>query len=187
MSPNLIDYVKVFKGAISKNTCKDALQELDSSLHWNTHVFYRHDGKFIDHGTEPLVYNGQAIQEYQQLIDNSWQAIKDYIDFFDFHWYTSWQGFDKLKFMQYNVNTEMKEHCDHIHSIFDGSRKGIPILTIIGLLNDDFEGGNLVLFEDNTIELQAGDIVVFPSVFLFPHAVTPITSGNRFSFATWVF
>ena len=38
----------------------------------------------------------------------------------------------------------MKEHQDHIHSIFDGNEKGIPILSIVGNLNDDFEGSEFI-------------------------------------------
>ena len=35
--------------------------------------------------------------------------------------------------------------------------------------------------------LKKGDILIFPSVFLFPHEVKPITSGTRYSFVTWGF
>ena len=30
-------------------------------------------------------------------------------------------------------------HADHIHSMFDGEKKGIPILSVLGVLNDDYE------------------------------------------------
>lgn len=35
----------------------------------------------------------------------------------------------------------MRKHYDHIHSIFDGQRKGIPVLSMLGILNNDYEGG----------------------------------------------
>ncbi len=79
----------------------------------------------------------------------------------------------------------MAEHCDHIHSLFDGQRKGIPTMTTLGLLNNDFEGGELVMFEDEIIEFKGGDLMVFPSVFLFPHRVEPVTKGVRYSCVSW--
>ena len=80
----------------------------------------------------------------------------------------------------------MKVHCDHIHDVFDGKNKGIPILTVIGILNDDYEGGNLVMFEDKKINTKEGDLIIFPSLFLFPHEIEPITKGIRYSYTAWM-
>ena len=79
----------------------------------------------------------------------------------------------------------MTEHADHIHGLFDGERKGIPVLSAVGLLNNEFEGGEFIMCEDEEINLSAGDMLIFPSVFLFPHRVKPIISGIRYSCVTW--
>jgi predicted 2-oxoglutarate/Fe(II)-dependent dioxygenase YbiX len=79
----------------------------------------------------------------------------------------------------------MKMHHDHIHTLFDGERKGVPILTVLGLLNDDFEGGDFLMFDDKKLNLSAGDIVIFPSNFMYPHSVTTVTKGTRYSFVAW--
>jgi predicted 2-oxoglutarate/Fe(II)-dependent dioxygenase YbiX len=79
----------------------------------------------------------------------------------------------------------MKLHCDHIHSLFDGERKGVPVLTILGVLNDDYEGGDLVLWEDTYMRPKKGSVLVFPSNFLYPHKVDTITKGTRYSFVSW--
>ena len=69
--------------------------------------------------------------------------------------------------------------------IFDGERKGIPVLSIIGLLNDDYKGGELIMFNDYEIKLKEGDVLLFPSSFLYPHLVKPITKGIRYSLVSW--
>lgn len=81
----------------------------------------------------------------------------------------------------------MKLHCDHIHDMFDGNIKGVPILSIVGVLNDNYLGGDFIMWEDTKIELQAGDILLFPSNFLFPHKVLDVTKGKRYSFVSWVY
>jgi predicted 2-oxoglutarate/Fe(II)-dependent dioxygenase YbiX len=53
------------------------------------------------------------------------------------------------------------------------------------LLNDDFEGGDFLMFDGKKLNLSAGDIVIFPSNFLYPHAVTTVTKGTRYSFVAW--
>jgi predicted 2-oxoglutarate/Fe(II)-dependent dioxygenase YbiX len=79
----------------------------------------------------------------------------------------------------------MALHADHIHSMFDGERKGIPILSVLGVLNDDYEGGEFYLIDKKT-DLSKGDIIVFPSNFMYPHKVEPVTKGTRYSYISWI-
>lgn len=59
-------------------------------------------------------------------------------------------------------------------------------VTIILNLNDDYEGGNLCHINDNhMMKMGKGDIIIFPSNFMYPHRITPITSGVRYSIVTW--
>ena len=71
----------------------------------------------------------------------------------------------------------MALHADHIHSMFDGERKGIPILSVLGVLNDDYEGGEFVLI-DEKIDLSKGDIIIFPSNFMYPHKVEHVKKNS---------
>ena len=80
----------------------------------------------------------------------------------------------------------MRPHIDHIHDLFYGKTKGIPVVSIIGCLNDGFEGADVILC-NNKIELKKGDILLFPSNFMYPHEVTECTKGTRYSFVSWAF
>jgi predicted 2-oxoglutarate/Fe(II)-dependent dioxygenase YbiX len=114
-----------------------------------------------------------------------WNALEKYVLEFDFEWLSTWTGFSGVRYNRYNTNTNMKLHCDHIHTLFDGERKGIPILSIVGSLNNDYEGGELVFWTDKVVELKAGEIMIFPSSFLYPHEVKMVTKGTRYSFVSW--
>ena len=83
----------------------------------------------------------------------------------------------------------MRPHFDHIQSLFDGEKRGIPVLSVIGALNDhsDYEGGGLVFWDDFEIKLDKGDILIFPSCYLYPHRVQEVTKGERYSFVCWGF
>ena len=70
--------------------------------------------------------------------------------------------------------------------MFDGQMKGIPTLTALGSLNNDYTGGKFIMFDDMEIEMKAGQIMVFPSNFLYPHKVTEIFEGTRYTFVSWV-
>lgn len=54
------------------------------------------------------------------------------------------------------------------------------------LLNDDYEGGEFAFFDrEIIISGSKGSIVMFPSNFMFPHEIMPVTSGTRYSIITW--
>ena len=89
-----------------------------------------------------------------------------------------------VRFNKYSVGEGIKEHVDHIHSLFDGERKGIPIISIVGTLNDDYEGGEF-LINDEVIDFKQGDMLIFPSCFLYPHMVKPVIKGTRYSWVLW--
>ena len=63
-------------------------------------------------------------------------------------------------------------------------------LSIIFLLNNDYEGGNLCFREPNgsneiMIENIPNRIVLWPSNFLYPHTIKPVTKGTRYSIVCW--
>lgn len=94
-------------------------------------------------------------------------------------------GFTFPRFNIMSASKSMEEHYDHIHTIFDGEHKGIPTLSVIGLLNDDFVGGEFVLCGDYNVSLQKGDILIWPSLFMYPHSVKTVIKGTRHTFVTW--
>ena len=93
--------------------------------------------------------------------------------------------FSTIRFNRYGGGQIMRQHHDHIHSLFDGNEKGIPVLSFILNLNDDYEGADLFFWENHVVPLGKGDIIMFPSLFLFPHGVTEAKKGKRYSAVSW--
>ena len=94
-------------------------------------------------------------------------------------------GFSTIRFNRYGKGQIMRQHHDHIHSLFDGQEKGIPVLSFILNLNDNYRGADLYFWEDHAVHLGKGDIIMFPSLFLFPHGVTEAREGVRYSAVSW--
>ena len=94
--------------------------------------------------------------------------------------------FSPIRFNKYEVGNMMREHYDHIHSIFDGKMKGVPIVSIVANLNEDYEGSEFYC-RGKEIPLKTGDILLFPSNFMYPHEVKEATKGTRYSFVSWAF
>ena len=98
-----------------------------------------------------------------------------------------WKGFSAIRFNRYLKDQIMSKHVDFIHDLFTGDKRGIPILSIVGVLNDDYEGGEFIMFDDYEIKFKAGDIILFPSTFLYPHLVKPVKKGIRYAFVSWCY
>ena len=185
MNKNIRDYVKIYKNFLASDICDSTVAHLES-CEFKTHKFYNnYSSEYVYNESEPDTYNNttpfnDAIMQVNRA------AILQYMTELEFPWCNSWKGYRSPKFNRYVPGTNMKEHCDHIHDLFDGNTRGVPILTIVCALNDNYQGGEFVLFQDEPYKLDKGDIIMFPSNFLYPHRVDTVTDGIRYSYASWV-
>jgi predicted 2-oxoglutarate/Fe(II)-dependent dioxygenase YbiX len=183
MKTDLKDYIKIYN-VIDEQMCNETVKQL-SIAEWTKHTYHNPtEEKFISYDDDLSVSNDR-ISNKMELMDKTWNCFRNYLNELDMEWYFSWQAHSEIRFNRYDVNTQMRIHCDHIHTLFDGQQKGIPVMSALGILNDDYEGGEFLMFGDEKIDLRKGDIMVFPSNFLYPHLVKPVTSGVRYSFVSW--
>ena len=186
MDRNIEKYLKVYQ-VLSEEDCiktVKALEEKDKEF--QTHQFYNSTtGGYHSYEHELSVAYSQ-IETKDLIMKEIWNTLRKYVEDLDMNgWFVSWNGFSEVRFNRYRTDTQMKLHCDHIHSMFDGQRKGIPTLSILGSLNNDYTGGELVFWDDTVVELKAGEIMIFPSNFLYPHEVKLVTEGTRYSYVSW--
>jgi predicted 2-oxoglutarate/Fe(II)-dependent dioxygenase YbiX len=53
-------------------------------------------------------------------------------------------------------------------------------------LNDDYEGGEWTFWGGKKkLRVPKGSAILFPSNFMYPHQIMPVTKGNRYSIVTW--
>ena len=110
---------------------------------------------------------GYTIKQYSQ--DNPLFSVQHITDF---------------RLNRYTEGGFMSEHVDNIHHSH-GQQYGYPQVSVLLFLNDDYEGGNFLIAE-NEYQTAKGSAIVFPSNFMFPHAVTKIEKGTRYSIVTWL-
>jgi len=68
------------------------------------------------------------------------------------------------------------------HSDFQAEAGSITMSYII---NDDYEGGDMIFWKGYKMNNKRNSLHIFPSSFIFPHEVTPVTKGTRYSAITW--
>lgn len=189
MDRNLESYIKIYRNAVSDDLCDQTLALLKDESLWIKHGFHdEYNNKDITY-KDDLDVSAYTISNHGTMMGLLYKTIQNYMEDTDLPFYNTWNGYSMIRYNRYNPGTNMKPHCDHINSMFDGSIRGIPTLSIVGLLNEDFEGGDFMMFFENEdrIDLRKGDIMIFPSIFLYPHRVDSVRSGVRYSFVSWVY
>jgi hypothetical protein len=90
---------------------------------------------------------------------------------------------NNIEILKYENTGFYTWHVDHF--------KNIPrTMSCILLLNNDYEGGNLCFrnpdgSEEREIEVKPNRMIIWPSNFLYPHTVKPVTKGIRYSVVAW--
>lgn len=186
MDMNLKSYVKIYSNWIEEDKRKTILSDL-TTVNWEQHTYYQPKTakQVAISGENELNVTSDLLPDTPYVMQRIWDAYYQYlVKDFNFPWYNGWAGYAAVRFNRYCKNQLMAPHCDHIVTLFEGDRRGIPVLTALGILNDDFEGGEFVMWEED-LKLKSGDIVIFPSIFLYPHKVNPVIKGERYSFVSW--
>lgn len=85
--------------------------------------------------------------------------------------------------LRYGTGQRFGVHCDQMAGRHEGAR----VLSLLVYLNDDYEGGELWFPRQQvTIKPQAGDVVLFPSNFCYPHEAREVRSGRKYAVVTWL-
>jgi len=85
---------------------------------------------------------------------------------------------EAVNFVRYSEGQHFQVHSD------SGFSYSCTVSTVM-YLNDDYVGGGLWFPHVNyTYQPEAGDIVLFPSNFLFAHAALPVEQGVKYSAVT---
>ena len=189
-NPNtqLKDLIHIERGLIPTNLCDYIVDEIEKK-EWRPHSWYNNVQRtFGSEETKELDVQNITAEHQQLLTPFMISAGASYNAKYHFECERTMQimnKFSAIRFNRYSPGQIMRAHHDHIASLFSGDERGIPVLSFILNLNDDYEGADLYFWEDYKVPLGKGDIIMFPSLFLFPHGVTEATKGRRFSAVSW--
>jgi len=121
--------------------------------------------------------------EKSETIKDSWQylydrmnaAVEDYTKLYPMEKLEYWESINLIK---YYPGNHFQTHAD------DGASYK-SVVSLVGYLNDNYSGGELTFSQyDVTIKPDAGDLVIFPSNYMFMHRAMPVTEGTKYSIVT---
>jgi hypothetical protein len=190
MYDKVADYIHVERGIIPRDVCERILANITSQK-WEPNTWYdpATNRVYSESALEPDLL--RATPDIQLTLEPAINAAA--VRYCEKYTYKDSRKtsqiltrFCSVRFNRYGRGQVMRKHHDHIHTIFDGNEKGIPVLSFVGNLNENYSGGQLSFFNGETeVSMRTGDICMFPSCFLYPHEAKEVTEGTRYSFSLW--
>ena len=186
----LSDYIVVIRGIISKEMCQQVIDLYRDNEKWDwalTTGGLNLDARKVKQVriSDPAVR--QQGSQYDKMDAEIFKVMSKAKDTY-IRTLTEKRGIEHVpnissdegyQILHYSEGYYFKEHCDNSGGM---SR----ILTCTLNISDDHDGGLFrFLRGEFDVRLNAGDAVLFPSNFMFPHEVTEITRGERHAIVTW--
>lgn len=183
----LEDYIMVVENALTDALCDAILEEYRDSPDWvnstvgsagKVDVNVR-GAKAIGMSQDTVMQKNEKVRKKldHYLFVSAGLASHKYREKYKPHLNISRDcGYDLL---WYEANTGYIEHTD---SFKESNRE----VSCSFSLNDDYEGGYWSFWGGKkTLQVSKGSAILFPSNFMYPHQIMPVTKGDRYSIVTW--
>ena len=180
----LEDYVKVYYDVVPEDLCDAIIKEYSNSNEWKLAE--------TGGGLQTNVRNVDEIPMSQDAIIGDSQLRRQLDDrLFESVSSVSKKYHEDFKHFVINVDTgyqllrykEGQFYTQHTDSFITQQRS----LSCSLILNDDYEGGEFCFWDGTMMHKPPkGAALVFPSNFMYPHEIRPVTKGERYSIITWL-
>jgi predicted 2-oxoglutarate/Fe(II)-dependent dioxygenase YbiX len=182
---NIKDYIVVLESVMTHALCDAILEEFSSEEEWQKTVVGNGEVNDKIRTAETIVISYPHVIEknlkLRQKLDryvfaSAGLTIQKYNKRFPFCKIEEDSGYELLR---YKEGQFYIQHTD--------SFKARPrAVSCSFALNDDYEGGEWGFFDrEMVIKAPKGSAVLFPSNFMYPHEIMPVTKGTRYSVITW--
>lgn len=182
--------INIYRNAIPKEACDRHINTLESHLNGQTkwtwkgaHVTNSSEVDLSARNAKDFKFNSKGLgprdEENAPLYDmhsEVFSVVRPCVDDYGRYWGVGIRAYEAFNFVKYEgAGTHFKIHADHGPTY-------VTTVSIVAYLNDDYEGGEIWFPRfDLTIKPEPGDIVVFPSTYVYEHASKDMISGTKYS------
>lgn len=123
-------------------------------------------------------YLTPEFEEVKKCYDDVDNRLKKCLSHYESMYNFKMEFMEAINFVRYKPGQHFAVHTDHGFSY-------TCTVSSVMYLNDEYEGGELWFpYLDITLKPQAGDVVLFPSTYIYAHASLKVKSGIKYSAVT---
>ena len=180
----LENYIQVFDSVVPHSLCDMIIDEYGCSDDWvEAGVEFgvdksARDVDFIGISDQRVLSKNTELRSKidSDLFQCASKSISKYLDLFPAVKVDSDSGYELLRYK------EGQFYLQHV----DAFKKEPRVVSCSFALNDDYDGGEWAFFDKRVAKkIPKGSAILFPSNFMYPHQILPVTKGVRYSVVTW--
>ena len=179
------DLILVIPDALELKTCSEIIGKFEQDDRKKpgitTHGEHQEIKKSIDLAISPLE-EWASIDEI--LYKSTTESLEKYSDHVEFDGRVYWSA--NLQDNGYNVKRYSPNDFFHWHTDRYGDSGWSRAVAYIWYLNDVKEGGETEFAFGLKIKPKAGQLILFPACWTFPHRGLPPTNGNKYIITTFM-
>ena len=185
-----LDYgINLYRGAISKTQCDNIINSTEAAIAlgipgivWSGAQVNDKEEQGAVRNCLDLKYKREDLEKngnYNKELFNNHEVVDRALDVclndYEQLWHLKMNYKEAFNFVKYLPGKYFKIHGDH------GPYYACTVSAVV-YLNDNYEGGEIEFVRQGlVIKPEAGDIVVFPSNFVYEHASLEVFSGTKYS------
>ena len=182
--------INVYRRGLNPESCDKYIETLENHLNgqtqfeWSkayvtnsdevdTYARNAQDFKISSKNLGPRTQENEALYDMHEEI---FRRLKSCIDDYGYYWGVGTNYYEAFNFVKYaGAGTHFRIHADHGPTY-------VATISAVLYLNDNYEGGEIAFPRfDLELKPQKGDIVIFPSIFIYEHASKEMIEGTKYS------
>lgn len=182
---NIEDYIVVFDSILSNELCDAILHEYSNENEWQPTYVGNGTVERNIRNTDSVSLSLPSVIQRNEIIRKTLDdeifkcagsAIQQYNKIFPEAMIEQDSGYELLRYK------EEQFYVQHTDSFMKQPRA----VSCSFALNDVYEGGEFAFWDrEKKVSLKKGSAILFPSNFMYPHEIMPVTKGTRYSIVTW--
>lgn len=182
--------INVYKNIFTEEQCKDIISTLEGNLTNSQHFSW--EGAKVTEGHEAILEARNCLdfkigqnnlgpetdwnKDLYRIHEDSFQSIYPHVEDYGQYWGVVMRYYEVFNYVKYEgTGKHFAVHADHGPAY-------VTTVSAVAYLNDDYDGGEIVFPRFNlSIKPEPGDLVVFPSTYIYEHSSEPIVNGNKYS------
>lgn len=186
---SLNNYIRVFNNVWKNETIKSFLKVCETKGEFEKALIVNNKKPLNEQIRKTQTWYMKSLNS-KSLTEVHWANFLGYTFTKQIQKYIDDLNIKDLKVRINDIQTLRYEKTGHYKFHIDQGSSTNRTLSCIFLINEDYEGGELRFrLPDGTNELtipkKGNTIIIWPSCFLYPHSVKPVTNGIRYSVVAW--
>lgn len=182
--------INIYKNVFTQQDVGYIIETLEKNLAEGSE--YSWSGALVTEGHEKISYARDCVdfkighkcfgpendsnRELYAVHQLSFDKIHPHVSDYGTYWGVGMNYYEVFNYVKYEgTGKHFAVHADHGPAY-------VTTVSAVAYLNDNYTGGELTFPRFNlTIKPEAGDLVVFPSTFIYEHQSEPIVDGTKYS------